>query len=148
MKVLITASRDWPDPGKVWQELDDQLRIAVEKNVTLTVIHGDCPTGGDRHAREWVRNRVLWAELYSLGDPLQVQELRYPAQWVRYGRRAGFVRNQVMVDLMPDVCLAFVMPCRKCPRRDVHSSHGAADTIMRCESWGIPVREFRLMEGA
>lgn len=139
MKILITASRDWLDRTRVWALLDEYAVEAGVRNEPLEVIHGDCPTGGDRHARLWCQERIT---ALALAD-IEVRERRFPAKWDLYGRRAGFLRNQIMVDLMPDVCLAFVKPCRRCPRRDVHGSHGATDTIVRCIEAGIPVREFR-----
>lgn len=132
MKVLITASRDWENREKVWYELD----LLLAQGQGVEVIHGDCPTGGDRHAR-------LWCELRQQSHPNEVREHRFPALWEQYGKRAGFIRNQVMVEEEPDVCLAFVRPCRRCPRRDVHGSHGATDTIVRCIEADVPVREFR-----
>lgn len=137
MKVLITASRHWADPDQVWRVLDEYLTATIQHDGALLVIHGDCPTGGDRHAREWASARM---PLYKgLG------ERRIPAQWAWHGKRAGFIRNQVMVDLMPDVCLAFTRPCAdpKCADRGRHISHGTADTMMRCNLARIPVREFR-----
>lgn len=38
-------------------------------------------------------------------------ELRHephPANWRRFGRRAGYVRNELMVRLGADICLAFI----------------------------------------
>jgi hypothetical protein len=58
------------------------------------LIHGDCPSGADAMAeRIWV-------------DEWDKPRERYPANW-KLGRGAGLARNQQMVDLGADVCLAF-----------------------------------------
>lgn len=138
MKVLITSSRNWTDQRQVWGALNSLLVDVTVRHDRLVVIHGDCPTGGDRHARQWCET-----ELES-GSTLVV-ERRFPAKWNEFGKRAGFMRNQVMVDLMPDLCLAFARPCSdpKCADRGRHVSHGTADTMMRCNLARVPVREFR-----
>lgn len=55
-------------------------------------------------------------------------ECHWP-DWDRYGRkRAGFIRNQHMVDLGADLCLAFT--------RD--NSRGTAHCALAAEAAGIP----------
>jgi hypothetical protein len=140
MKVLVTASRYWLDRTRVWALLDAYAVEAGVRNEPLEVIHGDCPTGGDWHARLWCEERTA---ALALAD-IEVRERRFPAKWKEFGSRAGFMRNQVMVDLMPDVCLAFMRLCAdvRCPARGDHLSHGAADTVARCLAADIPVRKF------
>lgn len=90
MKVLVTSSRTWDDAGYVWRVLDELLH----KHGGLVLVHGDCPTGGDRHADDWARQRQ------SEGHSVVVD--RYAANWGRYGRAAGLRRNAEMVaDLAP-----------------------------------------------
>lgn len=36
---------------------------------------------------------------------LKVEE--HPAEWTRYGRRAGFIRNRAMATAGADLCIAF-----------------------------------------
>lgn len=50
------------------------------------------------------------------------------AEWTRYGRKAGPMRNQAMIDSKPDLVLAF-------PADD---SVGTYDTIQRAKAAGIP----------
>ena len=50
------------------------------------------------------------------------------ADWRGLGWGAGFIRNQALVDLRPDACLAFP------------GGRGTADTVRRCRAAGIPVR--------
>lgn len=61
----------------------------------LVVVHGDCPSGADRHAREFC-------------EELNVPEERYPAEWDKYGKSAGYRRNAVMVNTIPNEALFFI----------------------------------------
>jgi hypothetical protein len=57
----------------------------------------------------------------------------FPAQWVRYGRAAGVVRNQQMLDeAKPDFVLAF--------HHNIAASKGTKDMVQRANRNGIPVR--------
>lgn len=88
MRVLITGARDFPSRSRVRGELDrlDPWR--------LVLVHGGA-AGVDSIADQWAREHGVEVE-------------RHPAQWERYGRAlAGHVRNQQMVDLGADLCLAF-----------------------------------------
>lgn len=90
LTVLVTGSRDWVSEDVIhsWLDLIDR-----ESRIDL-LIHGDCPTGADHMADEWCRSRGVDAD-------------RHPADWEKYGKRAGFLRNDQMVKLGPDVVLAF-----------------------------------------
>lgn len=86
----------------------------------MVVVHGDCPKGGDRLAARYAR-------LWSWGvEP-------HPANWRDLGKRAGFVRNEHMVNTMPDLVVAFI----------VDGSHGATHCAGLAEEAGIPVRYYR-----
>jgi hypothetical protein len=61
----------------------------------LVVIHGGCPTGADRAAHDWTKERP------------GVQEEIFQADWNRYGKMAGPFRNTMMADSGADLVLAF-----------------------------------------
>ena len=125
-RVLVTGSRGWRDTHAVRSALEEVVDPA--RRDRFVVVHGDCPSGADRHAR-------LWAE--SAGVPHEP----HPADWSQ-GRGAGPARNQQMVDLGADVCLAFLAPCtRDRCRPEPHWSHGTADCVRRARAAGIPVVE-------
>lgn len=98
MRVLVCGGRDYPDRHAVWRELD-RLCEADDAHplgkVALTIIHGACRTGADRWADEWAV--INWSKFEE-----------FPADWDRYGRAAGPIRNQRMLDQgKPDLVLAF-----------------------------------------
>jgi hypothetical protein len=99
MRVLITGSRTWTDHDAIHTVLDAIAKEAFAAGDTeVVVVHG-CASGADTLADLWVRrNAAQW--------PVRAE--RYPAQWKRYGKRAGMVRNARMVRLGADVCLAFI----------------------------------------
>lgn len=138
MRVLVTGSRDWEDRQRVWAELDLCLQDAIENQVWLTVVHGDCPSGADWIAREWVEQ----GRLPYLAAA--VDQERHPADWRQFGRRAGFKRNAEMVGLGADLCLAFVRACSKANcYPEPHGSHGASHTVDLARAAGIETRVFK-----
>lgn len=100
-RVLVTGSRHWGFRDAVWERLAFVLAEELPDGGTLTVVHGDCPTGADHFAH-------TWCELPS-GDEVIIEE-RHPADWDRYGKAAGFRRNAEMVALGADLVLAFPLP--------------------------------------
>jgi hypothetical protein len=116
-RILVTGSRDWTDEGAIMDALADvsgELTGVVGGPVTL--VHGACPTGADKIAHE-VAIRWCW--------PIEA----HPADW-SVGKKAGPERNQRMVDLGADVCLAFPLA----------NSRGTRDCMRRAEAAGIPVK--------
>ena len=120
-RVLVTGSRDWTD-DRVWLALDDQLRIAQENNEPLMVVHG-AARGADTLAHEWVLTHQ------AFGD--DVDEDPHSADWNRYGKAAGPIRNSVMVKKGAAVCLAFPLP----------GSIGTLDCMEKAERAKIPVKD-------
>ncbi|MBO0676900.1 DUF2493 domain-containing protein [Mycolicibacterium sp. S2-37] len=121
MRVLITGSRDLTDYDAVATLLDEYLTRAILAGDTLTVVHGKA-RGADSHASTW-----CWA--HGPGHPGVIIEEAHPADWDTHGKAAGIMRNDKMVKLGADVCLAF-------PRGE---SRGTRDCIRRAECAGIPV---------
>lgn len=113
MRILVTGSRDWEDRDLIYQILGE----FTSHGVRHTLVHGDCPTGADRMADDWAKCQ-----------PDIIVE-KYPAEWDVYGKRAGFVRNEQMVNLGADICLAFIK----------NNSKGATMTANLAQAAGIKV---------
>ncbi|MFD9368557.1 DUF2493 domain-containing protein [Streptomyces sp. NPDC060020] len=119
MKILVTGSRDWTDAHRIEVAIFRELYETKTFARDAVLIHGACPTGTDALADEYATRAGMHV-------------IRRPADWERHGKRAGFLRNAELVDLDPDVCLAFI-------RR---GSRGATMTANLAEKAGIETRRF------
>lgn len=116
MRVLVCGGRDFTDYHAVRQVLDDLWEHEAGRH--LVVIHG-AARGADKLAQRWAQ--LLW--------PHEGEEMAFPADWKRYGKGAGVIRNQQMLDEgKPDLVIAFP------------GGKGTADLVRRAEVFGIPVR--------
>lgn len=113
-RILITGSRDWDDLERMIEVLAPFDDIAGPKRLNH---------GGARGADQMAGYIAL-----SMGWDVEV----YPADWDKHGKAAGHIRNQQMVDLGADVCLAF-------PKGE---SKGTRNCMKRAEKAGIEVRNY------
>lgn len=116
MRVLVTGSRAWPAPDAVARALAPWI---AGHTGSLVIVHGDCPSGADAIARRVATDNGIRHE-------------PHPAEWGRYGVMAGPIRNQEMVDLGADACLAFPLG----------RSIGTRDCMHRAKKAGIPVIDY------
>jgi hypothetical protein len=129
-RILVTGSRDWGDTGKLWNHLFDIVleitgrpvwdQVGLGMPADFVVVHGDHKRGVDHLTRRWCESYGV------IQDP-------HPALWWKYGPGAGPKRNQEMVDLGADICLAFPLG---------REWSGTRDCMARAEAAGIPVRNF------
>jgi hypothetical protein len=122
-RVIVTGSRYLPDVEPVVTALENILN-GLAPGQTLIVVTGGCRTGADAYASIWayrVARHLEWP----------VTEETHPADWSR-GKQAGPERNQRMVDLGADLCLAFPLG----------ASRGTRDCMRRANAAGIPVKEW------
>lgn len=116
MKVLVTGSRFYANDAKVWHELGELRR----RHPLLTIIQGGA-SGADLLAREWCKEVM---NVKCITESVTQEE------WKRYGRYAGNIRNQRMLDMhAPDLVLAFP------------GGKGTADMVRRARHYGVPVKE-------
>ena len=120
-RILVTGSREWLDRRGVWRALHEQA-IGTDG---VTVVHGDCPTGADRYAREWCAETQL--------EGLPVTEERHPADWDKHGRAAGPIRNNEMVALGADIVLAFPLGESRGPRGCMRAADAAGIPVITYE---------------
>ena len=105
MRVLVCGSRTWSDKEAILKalfsaehEYDEYIKV---------LIHGGA-NGADKLAGEAAREMCGYSvpkEQVLANTP----EIRvFPANWNLYGKAAGFIRNQQMLDEgKPDLVLAF-----------------------------------------
>lgn len=92
VRILITGSRDWDNKGVISDAL---LPYEEDSTFVPTLVSGACKTGADVIA-ENIAEKWGW-----------VVE-RHPANWNKYGKKAGMIRNDEMVKLGADICFAFI----------------------------------------
>ena len=113
MRVLVCGGRDYRDRARAYAELD---RLPREGLVIIT----GAANGADSLARDWCFAR----------DGVEIEQ--YPADWKTYGKAAGPIRNQQMIDEgRPDLVLAFP------------GGRGTADMVKKAKAANIPVTEVK-----
>ena len=114
MRVLVCGGREYDDEERVFSILDAFHR---DCGPIAAIIHGGA-AGADLLGHKWaIRN-------------LPVLSVKFSANWKKHGKRAGPIRNQLMLDVgKPDHVIAFP------------GGRGTADMILRAKAAGIPVRE-------
>ena len=128
LRFIVTGWRHWSDTPAVWRSLAYTWReLSGEDLRQLVVVHGACPTGADAAAEQWAQ------AMKASGLPVSVE--RFHADWHRFGKAAGPMRNTTMVADGADVCLAFPGPARPDGQRS-----GTQDCMAKAEAAGIPVR--------
>lgn len=116
-RILVTGSRDWIDRETIHDALlDAYIQWGFPKDAVL--VHG-AARGADTIARG------IWVGQGLKDEP-------YPAQWRAFGKRAGRLRNELMVDLGADLCLAFPL----------EHSIGTLHCMKIAREAGIEVRTF------
>lgn len=109
MRVLVCGGRDFAD--RQWLH-----EVLAQYEITL-LISGHAPYGADSLAEGYARRH-------------KIKTLIFQAQWKKYGRGAGPLRNQRMLDEgKPDLVIAFP------------GGRGTFDMIMKARCAGVPVVE-------
>jgi hypothetical protein len=116
MRILVCGSRDWNDFSKIENILKTYAN--TENNNSNTIIHGGC-RGADSIGG-------------YIGKKLNMNIAVYKAQWNKYGKAAGPIRNQQMIDEgKPDIVYAF----HSC----IEKSKGTKDMVNKAIENNIPV---------
>lgn len=88
MRILVCGGRDFSDYNLVSQTLNPHGCI------DLKIIHG-AAKGADSLAQRWAKDNGY-------------EDEAYPANWNKYGKRAGYIRNvQMLNEGRPDLVIAF-----------------------------------------
>lgn len=90
-KVIIAGGRDFLDYNLLREKVD---KILIDKRLThkIVIISG-CARGADTLALRYASENVLDVE-------------EYPAEWDKYGKKAGYMRNVEMAE-NADALIAF-----------------------------------------
>jgi len=110
VRLLITGSQTWVDEERIRHILGG---LGFNPAAT-TLVSGGCPKGADMMCENAALDLGWHVELHH-------------ADWTRFGKRAGYIRNAEMVNLGADMCLAFIM----------NNSPGASMTAELAENAGI-----------
>ncbi|MCW2902226.1 MAG: 62, gp24 [Streptosporangiaceae bacterium] len=124
-RILLTGSRRWSDRVALIRGLSDASALAADDEPCV-LVHGDCRTGADAMGEEvWTDWAMVWPKLYLRPEP-------HPANWYKYGKSAGPIRNSEMVHAGADVCLGFPLP----------GSDGTLDCMRKAVAAGIKVLDY------
>lgn len=110
MKVLISGSRDWLDEELILERLSKLPKDTV-------IIEGGA-RGADRLSK-------------VVAERLGLEVVEFPADWEKYGKAAGPIRNRRMLSESPDLVIAF--------HEDLSKSRGTRDTVEEARRRGIKV---------
>jgi hypothetical protein len=109
MRLLICGDRRWYD--KV------AIKRVVEKFQPNVIIEGEAPSA-DSLARE-------------VGEEMNIAVEKYPANWEKFGRAAGPIRNsQMLKEGKPDVVVGF--------HYNINESKGTKNMLAQAKQKGKP----------
>ena len=111
MRILVCGDRNWTDREAITREL-------LRYDSTSVVVHGMC-RGADVMAAESCKMLGMHFEGYR-------------ADWERYGRAAGPIRNKQMLDTGIHLVLCF--------HNDIGNSKGTANMMKQAIACGIEVK--------
>ncbi len=113
---LICGGRDFTNGALFANAMGDLIRL---RGLPSKIIEGGAK-GADRMARTWAGHKAITVETEE-------------ADWNKYGRAAGPIRNQAMLDKhKPDFVIAFP------------GGRGTADMIRRSRAAGVDVAEIQV----
>ena len=92
IKVIIAGTRDFDNYELLKQKMDKILAGKVRNNEEIIIISGTA-RGADKLGEKYAREKRYKIE-------------RYPANWDKYGKRAGYIRNEQMAKVA-DACVCF-----------------------------------------
>jgi len=89
MRLLVTGGRDFADRQKLFDALD-----MVHDFTPVSLLIAGGARGADTLAIEWAKER---------GINYHIEK----AQWGRFGKSAGIIRNKQMLEMKPNLVVAF-----------------------------------------
>lgn len=114
-KVIVAGSREFENYELLKKTMDALLKIRMEQGEEIVIVCGEA-RGADALGKRYASERGFAV-------------LSFPADWRRFGRKAGFIRNRQMAD-NADACVCFWDG----------KSRGTANMIDECRRRGLPLR--------
>jgi len=111
MRVLFTGDRYWTNRDSI------RKRISLLPSDTEVIV-------GDANGVDFIAWDEAVCQGYKVNGP-------HVADWDKHGRAAGPIRNRTMLDLKPDLVIAF--------HPDIEKSKGTRDCVNEAKRRGIPV---------
>ena len=113
-RLPVFGDRAWDDYAAVKRE--------IKRRMPDVVIEGEAD-GADSMAR-------------LAAEELGIRVLKFPAEWSKYGRAAGPIRNrQMLVEGQPTEAIGF--------HRNITKSKGSKNMLGQCEKRGVPTIIYR-----
>lgn len=112
-RVLVTGDRNWTDKDIVRKV----LRELYTRWHNITIVHGAC--------------RGLDTIAGDVALELGMKVDAHPADWSKFHRAAGPIRNREMLDTGPVLCIAF--------HNDLAISRGTRNMVRQCLEVEVPV---------
>jgi hypothetical protein len=120
-RVLACGSRDYTDRAFLKTILTEAIREC--DHLEFMIIQGEAP-GADSMARDWARDHAVKTEAY-------------PADWSRYGKAAGPIRNKQMItEGKPTRVIAFT-------NKVLGESRGTRNMVDQAVTSHIPVEVWK-----
>lgn len=110
MKIIICGDRNWNNYWGIYDVISRLDRNSV-------IIHG-AARGADHMAGTIAKN-------------LGFKVISVPADWEQYGRAAGPIRNKKMLDMEPELVIAF--------HTDIRNSKGTKHMVEIAQKKGVKV---------
>lgn len=94
-KVIIAGSREFDNYDMLKEKCDKILSRKVNEGEEIVIVSGTA-RGADTLGEKYAEERGYKIE-------------RYPANWDKYGKRAGYLRNKKMAEVS-NACIVFLNP--------------------------------------
>lgn len=122
MRILVCGSRSYKDYSTIRDKIALHMAHCLESGDDIEYIIEGEAKGADILARK-------------AAEYLNIPVMKFPADWEKYGKRAGMLRNaQMLYEGQPDVVLAF--------NKGPTLTRGTSDMVKRAERVGIPVEVY------
>lgn len=92
-KVIICGSREFNNYELLKKKCNIYLSNKIKLGKKIIIVSG-CSRGADRLGERYAKE-------YGL------EVMKFPANWDKYGKKAGYIRNQSMAEIS-NACIAFL----------------------------------------